>query len=256
MRSTGIFLSSSWTPWQTNYLVEEFMPPANTSVAGKIYEAFSQTAMLRLANPPPHWPSTPNQLPTSKASKTNSKSARGLTRPICRPLQPFLQQTRAHPSDGFILSAEYFSSATRATLNSDTTFLRAGSTPTSHPPSTAIRTSFRTSNLWSHYTQNSTQKRNLSEYAERSTTDVATRRCAGRLESIFVRRVGVEGLICMRDLAPDEQKSAFGAEDYPFTVEGSAESRSVGLFGLVEVSAMGDVEECMGKGRIKMTLVS
>ncbi|KAG0125938.1 hypothetical protein HOY82DRAFT_124859 [Tuber indicum] len=163
------FLSSSWTSWRTNSLVEEFMLRANTSVAGKIYEVFPQTAMLRCRGSPPssNLEDLKNQLVT-RALTLHTITAKALADPRDRfidPYNPFFNTLVHTLSVRRMLSAEHFSSATQGypEFRHCGLAIRIYTYHTSHPPSAAMWMSLRTFNLGlrsatSHYIQKSTRK--------------------------------------------------------------------------------------------------
>ncbi|KAL8637754.1 MAG: hypothetical protein Q9228_005007, partial [Teloschistes exilis] len=74
----------------TNSLVEEFMLLANISVAGKVYESFPQTALLRRHAPPPrtNFEELTNQLKVKKDLQLRSESSRALADSLDRCIDP------------------------------------------------------------------------------------------------------------------------------------------------------------------------
>ncbi|KAK1060236.1 exosome catalytic subunit dis3, partial [Friedmanniomyces endolithicus] len=103
----------------TNQLVEEFMLLANISVAGKIYEAFPQTALLRRHAPPPktNFEELSNQLKVKKGMKIHTDSSKALADSLdtcVDPTEPFFNTLVRILATRCMMSAEYFCSGTQA----------------------------------------------------------------------------------------------------------------------------------------------
>lgn len=103
----------------TNQLVEEFMLLANISVAGKNYEAFPQTALLRRHAPPPktNFEELTNQLKVKKGLELRSDSSKALADSLdtCTdPSNPFFNTLVRILATRCMMSAEYFCSGTQA----------------------------------------------------------------------------------------------------------------------------------------------
>ena len=103
----------------TNQLVEEFMLLANISVAGKNYEAFPQTALLRRHAAPPktNFEELSNQLKVKKGMelKTDSSKAVADSLDACTdPEQPFFNTLVRILATRCMMSAEYFCAGTQA----------------------------------------------------------------------------------------------------------------------------------------------
>jgi len=104
---------------ETNSLVEEFMLLANISVAGKIYEAFPQTAMLRRHGAPPatNFEELQKQLKIRKNLSLRVDSSKALADSLdeCEdPKDPFFNTLVRILATRCMLSAEYFCSGTQA----------------------------------------------------------------------------------------------------------------------------------------------
>ncbi|KAK5717917.1 exosome catalytic subunit dis3 [Elasticomyces elasticus] len=103
----------------TNQLVEEFMLLANISVAGKIYEAFPQTALLRRHAPPPktNFEELSNQLKVKKGMELHTDSSKALADSLdecVEPTEPFFNTLVRILATRCMMSAEYFCSGTQA----------------------------------------------------------------------------------------------------------------------------------------------
>lgn len=103
----------------TNQLVEEFMLLANISVAGKNYEAFPQTALLRRHPAPPkaNFEELGNQLKTKKGMELRHDSSKALADSLDEcvdPQEPFFNTLVRILATRCMMSAEYFCSGTQA----------------------------------------------------------------------------------------------------------------------------------------------
>lgn len=103
----------------TNQLVEEFMLLANISVAGKIYDAFPQTALLRRHAAPPktNFEELSNQLRVKRGLELRTDSSKALADSLdtCNdPSEPFFNTLIRILATRCMMSAEYFCSGTQA----------------------------------------------------------------------------------------------------------------------------------------------
>ncbi|KAK5164965.1 exosome catalytic subunit dis3 [Saxophila tyrrhenica] len=103
----------------TNQLVEEFMLLANISVAGKIYEAFPQTALLRRHPAPPknNFEELSNQLKVKKGMELRTDSSKALADSLdtcVDPSEPFFNTLVRIVATRCMMSAEYFTSGTQS----------------------------------------------------------------------------------------------------------------------------------------------
>jgi exosome complex exonuclease DIS3/RRP44 len=103
----------------TNSLVEEFMLLANISVAGKIYDAFPQTALLRRHAAPPktNFDALTHQLKTKRNLELRIDSSRALADSLdacIDPKEPFFNTLVRIMATRCMMSAEYFCSGTQA----------------------------------------------------------------------------------------------------------------------------------------------
>lgn len=103
----------------TNQLVEEFMLLANISVAGKIYEAFPQTALLRRHPAPPktNFEELGNQLKVKRGMELRTDSSKALADSLdtcVDPNEPFFNTLVRVVATRCMMSASYFCSGTQA----------------------------------------------------------------------------------------------------------------------------------------------
>ena len=103
----------------TNQLVEEFMLLANISVAGKIFSAFPQTALLRRHAAPPknNFEELSNQLKVKKGMELYTDSSKALADSLdtcVDPVDPFFNTLIRILATRCMMSAEYFCSGTQA----------------------------------------------------------------------------------------------------------------------------------------------
>jgi exosome complex exonuclease DIS3/RRP44 len=279
---------------ETNSLVEEFMLLANISVAGKIYEAFPQTAMLRRHGAPPasNFEELQNQLRVTRGLTLHIDSSKALADSLDRcvdPSNPFFNTLVRILATRCMLSAEYFCSGTQGYpefrhygLASEiythfTSPIRRYADVVAHRQLAAaigyepLHPTLHSMAKLEGVCGNINNRHRNAQMAGRGSVEYYVGQALrGKVMEeegylmrifsngfvVFVPRFGVEGLIRVRDLTPLEPKSGFDAENYTLTVEGSIGSWSVGLFDRVVVKVMDDVEERTGKRKIKMTLVS
>ncbi|KAH7114496.1 hypothetical protein B0J11DRAFT_584909 [Dendryphion nanum] len=103
----------------TNSLVEEFMLLANISVAGKNYEAFPQTALLRRHAAPPktNFEELSNQLKVKRGLELRTDSSKAVADSLDQctdPKEPFFNTLVRIMATRCMMSAEYFSAGTQA----------------------------------------------------------------------------------------------------------------------------------------------
>lgn len=103
----------------TNSLVEEFMLLANISVAGKIYQAFPQTALLRRHAAPPksNFEELANQLKVKRGLELRTETSKALADSLDRCIDPkesFFNTLVRIMATRCMMSAEYFCSGTQS----------------------------------------------------------------------------------------------------------------------------------------------
>lgn len=276
----------------TNSLVEEFMLLANISVAGKIYSAFPQTALLRRHAAPPktNFEELANQLKVKRGLELHTESSKAVADSLdaCTdPSEPFFNTLVRIMATRCMMSAEYFCSGTQAYpdfrhygLASEiythfTSPIRRYADLVAHRQLAAAidheqldATLHSKSKLEGVCKNINVRHRNAQMAGRASIEYYVGQALKGRVVVeegfvmkvfsngfvVFVPRFGIEGLIRLRDLASPEPEAVFDAERYALRTEGSREVR-VELFGKVRVR-IGDVkEESTGKRKVRLELV-
>lgn len=276
----------------TNFLVEEFMLLANISVAGKIYEAFPQTALLRRHAAPPksNFDELANQVKVKRGFNLRTESSKSLADSLDNcidPKEPFLNTLVRIMATRCMMSAEYFCSGTQSFpefrhygLASDiythfTSPIRRYADLVAHRQLAAAieyeqsDTSLRSKARLEDITKNINVRHRNAQMAGRASIEYYVGQALkGRIiqESgfvmkifsngfvVFVPRFGIEGLIRLRDLAEPEPEAVFDAEEYVLRVRGIRELK-VELFQKVEVKISDVVEKVTGKRKIKMEIL-
>ena len=277
----------------TNSLVEEFMLLANISVAGKIYEAFPQTALLRRHTAPPksNLEELANQLKVKRglSFRTESSKAVADSLDLCvDQKEPFFNTLVRIMATRCMMSAEYFCSGTQSYpefrhygLASEiythfTSPIRRYADLEAHRQ-LAAAIEYETLDISLH------SKAKLEEVCKNINVRHRNAQMAGRASIeyyvgqalkgriveeegfvmkvfsngfvVFVPRFGIEGLIRLRDLATPEPEGAFDEEEYILRVSGTAVRLQVELFQKVVVRISDVKEESTGKRKIKLDLI-
>ncbi|RDA83841.1 hypothetical protein CP532_0249 [Ophiocordyceps camponoti-leonardi (nom. inval.)] len=276
----------------TNSLVEEFMLLANISVAGKTYEAFPQTALLRRHGAPPksNFDELANQLRVKKGLELQTESSKCLADSLDRcvePGQPFFNTLVRIMATRCMMSAEYFCSGSQSyaefrhyglaspIYTHFTSPIRRYADLVAHRQLAAaigyeaVHPSVRSRARLDSVCRNiNVRHRNAQMAGRASVAYYVGQALRGRVadEEAFVIRVfsngfvvlvprfGVEGLIRLRDLAVPEPESEFDAENYSLVLRGSRELR-VDLFQKVQVRVRDHKDEFTGKRGVKMELL-
>lgn len=277
---------------ETNSLVEEFMLLANISVAGRIYQAFPQTALLRRHAAPPtsNFEELANQLRVKRGFELRTESSKAVadSLDICvDPKEPFFNTLIRILATRCMMSAEYFCSGTQSYsdfrhygLASEiythfTSPIRRYADLIAHRQlAAAIEYEQSDSSLTSkvkleEITKNINVRHRNAQLASRASIEYYVGQALkGRVLQeagfvmkvfsngfvVFVPRFGIDGLIRLRDMATSEPDGAFDAEEYILRVTGSREVE-VGLFQKVQVRISDVLEDATGKRKIKMELV-
>lgn len=276
----------------TNSLVEEFMLLANISVAGKIYEAFPQTALLRRHAPPPksNFEELANQLKVKRSLELRTESSKALADSLdtcVDPKEPFFNTLVRIMATRCMMSAEYFCSGTQSypdfrhyglateIYTHFTSPIRRYADLVAHRQLAAAigyepldRSLLRKDTLEVTTGIINIRHRNAQKAGRASIEYYVGQALKGQvLEEegfvmkvfsngfvVFVPRFGIEGLIRLRDLATPEPEAVFDAEEYVLRVKGKT-GVEVGLFDKVMVRLRDVLEETTGKRKIKMELV-
>jgi exosome complex exonuclease DIS3/RRP44 len=276
----------------TNSLVEEFMLLANISVAGKIYEAFPQTAILRRHGAPPktNFDELANQLRVKKGLELRVDSSKALADSLDTCLdskEPFFNTLIRIMATRCMMSAEYFCSGTQtypefrhyglaseiythftspirryADLVAHRQLAAAIGYEAIHP---AVRSRGRLEAVCKNI---NVRHRNAQMAGRASIAYYVGQALKGRIAEedafvmkifsngfvVLVPRFGIEGLIRLRDLAEPEPESTFDAESYTLRTSGSR-SINVELFQKVRVRVSDQKDEATGKRGVKMVLL-
>lgn len=277
----------------TNSLVEEFMLLANISVAGKIYTAFPQTAMLRRHAAPPksNFEELANQLKVKRNLSLRVDSSKALADSLdtcVDPKEPFFNTLVRIMATRCMMSAEYFCSGTQAYsefrhygLASEiythfTSPIRRYADLVAHRQLAAaidyetLDASVRSKAKLEAVCKNiNIRHRNAQQAGRASVTYYVGQALKGRrIEEVgfvmkvfsngfvvFVPKFGIEGLIRLRDLTETEPEGIFDAETYTLRTSGSREV-IVELFEKVTVRISDILEESTGQRKVKLELVS
>jgi exosome complex exonuclease DIS3/RRP44 len=276
----------------TNSLVEEFMLLANISVAGKNYEAFSQTALLRRHAAPPksNFEELANQLKVKRGFNLRTESSKAVAESLDRctdSKEPFFNTLVRIMATRCMMSAEYFYSGTQSYpefrhygLASEiythfTSPIRRYADLVAHRQLAAaigyeqLDISLHSKARLEEVCKNINVRHRNAQMAGRASIEYYVGQALkGRVVDeegfvmkvfsngfvVFVPRFGIEGLIRLRDLATPEPESIFDAEEYVLRVSGSIKVE-VELFQKVVVRISDVKEESTGKRKIKLDLV-
>ncbi|KAK9794582.1 putative Exosome complex exonuclease dis3 [Seiridium cardinale] len=276
----------------TNSLVEEFMLLANISVAGRIYEAFPQTAILRRHASPPktNFDELANQLKVKRNLELRVDSSRALADSLdgCTDSkEPFFNNLIRIMATRCMMSAEYFCSGTQAYpefrhygLASEiythfTSPIRRYADLVAHrqlaaaidyePMHPAVRSRGRLEAVCKNI---NVRHRNAQLAGRASIAYYVGQALKGRVAEeegfvmkifsngfvVLVPKFGIESLIRLRDLAEPEPESVYDAENYTLKLSGSREL-TIDLFQKVVVRISDAKDEATGKRGAKMELV-
>lgn len=276
----------------TNSLVEEFMLLANISVAGKIYEAFPQNAVLRRHAAPPksNFEELSNQLKTKRGFELRVDSSKALADSLddcVDPKEPFFNTLVRIMATRCMMSAEYFSSGTQAYpefrhygLASEiythfTSPIRRYADLVAHrqlaaaidyePLDPSVRSKAKLESVCKNI---NVRHRNAQQAGRASIEYYVGQALKGKVVEeegfvmkvfsngfvVFVPRFGIESLIRLRDLAEPEPEAVFDAEQYVLQTSGSRNVR-IELFEKCVVRISDVVEEATGKRKVKLELV-
>ncbi|OCK97720.1 ribonuclease R [Cenococcum geophilum 1.58] len=276
----------------TNSLVEEFMLLANISVAGKIYEAFPQTALLRRHAAPPktNFEELGNQLKVKRGMELRTESSKALADSLdtcADPAEPFFNTLVRIMATRCMMSAEYFCSGTQAYpefrhygLASEiythftSPIRRYADLETHRQLAAAIDYEQLDPSLHSKAKLETVcrdinvRHRNAQMAGRASIEYYVGQALKGRVIDeegfvmkifsngfvVFVPRFGIESLIRLRDLGTPEPEAVFDGENYALTVTGSRNVK-MELFQKVKVRISDEQEESTGKRKIRLALL-
>jgi exosome complex exonuclease DIS3/RRP44 len=276
----------------TNSLVEEFMLLANISVAGRIYEAFPQTALLRRHAAPPktNFEELGNQLKIKRGMELRTESSKALADSLdtcVDPAEPFFNTLVRIMATRCMMSAEYFCSGTQAYpefrhygLASEiythfTSPIRRYADLETHRQLAAaidyeqLDPSLHSKAKLETVCKNINVRHRNAQMAGRASIEYYVGQALkGRVINeegfvmkifsngfvVFVPRFGIESLIRLRDLGTPEPEAVFDGENYVLTVTGSRNVK-VELFQKVKVRISDEQEESTGKRKIRLALL-
>ncbi|KAI9862526.1 MAG: exosome catalytic subunit dis3 [Trichoglossum hirsutum] len=276
----------------TNSLVEEFMLLANISVAGKIYNAFPQTAMLRRHGTPPasNFQELQNQLKVKRGLDLRTESSRALADSLdacIDPNEPFFNTLIRIMATRCMMSAEYLCSGTQSYseyrhygLASEiythfTSPIRRYADIVAHRQLAAaidyeqLDSSLHSKGKLEFLCKNINARHRNAQMAARASIEYYVGQALkGQIVEeegyvmkvfsngfvVFVPRFGIESLVRLRDLAVPEPQATFDAENYVLKTTGSR-TETVVLFEKVLVRISDQKEESTGKRKIRLELV-
>ena len=276
----------------TNSLVEEFMLLANVSVAGKIYAAFPQTALLRRHGAPPksNFDELAGQLKVKRGLELRVDSSRALAASLdacVDAAEPFFNTLVRIMATRCMMSAEYFCAGTQAYpefrhygLASEiythfTSPIRRYADLVAHRQLAAaieyepMHPSVRSRGRLEAVCRNiNVRHRNAQLAGRASIAYYVGQAVRGRVTVeegfvlkvfsngfvVLVPRFGVESLIRLRDLADPEPAAVFDAATYTLTTSGSR-AVAVELFQKVRVRITDQKDDTTGKRTVKMELL-
>ncbi|KAL8701037.1 MAG: hypothetical protein Q9224_000689 [Gallowayella concinna] len=276
----------------TNSLVEEFMLLANISVAGKIYESFPQTAILRRHAAPPrtNFEALANQLKVKRGMELRTDSSKALAESLddcVDAKEPFFNTLVRIMATRCMMSAEYFGSGTQSYpefrhygLASEiythfTSPIRRYADLAAHRQLAAaigyeqLDVSLHSKAKLEGVCKNINIRHRNAQMAGRASIEYYVGQALkGRVMEeegfvmkvfsngfvVFVPRFGIEGLIRLADLATPEPESVFDADEYILRLSGSRIAE-IELFQKVVVKISDIQEVSTGKRKIKLELV-
>ena len=276
----------------TNSLVEEFMLLANISVAGKIYEAYPQTALLRRHAEPPNsnFEELTNQLKVRKGMELHTENSKALADSLDKcvdPTQPFFNTLVRILATRCMMSAEYFCSGTQSYpefrhyglasqiyTHFTSPIRRYADLEVHRQLAAAIEYEQLDSSLHNKakleaVCKNINVRHRNAQLAGRASIEYYVGQALkGRIIEeegfvmrifsngfvVFVPRFGIEGLIRLRDIETPEPQAEYDAERYVLAVSGSREF-TVALFEKVRVRISDEREESTGKRKVRLELI-
>ncbi|KAF1981090.1 mitotic control protein dis3 [Aulographum hederae CBS 113979] len=276
----------------TNSLVEEFMLLANISVAGKNYQAFPQTALLRRHGAPPktNFEELANQLRVKRGMELKVDSSKALADSLdtcVDPAEPFFNTLIRILATRCMMSAEYFCSGTQSYpefrhygLASEiythfTSPIRRYADLEAHRQLAAaigyeqLDASLQSKSKLEAVCKNINVRHRNAQFAGRASIEYYVGQALkGRIVDedafvmrvfengfvVFVPRFGIEGLIRLREMETPEPKCEFDGERYVLKVLGKKE-RGFELFQKVRVRISDVAEESTGKRKVRMEVL-
>ena len=244
----------------TNSLVEEFMLLANISAAHKVYEAFSQTALLRRHAAPPstNFDELSNQLKTKRNLSLDVSSSKALADSLDKCIdakEPFFNTLIRILATRCMMSAEYFCSGAHSYVD----FRHYGlaseiythfTSPIRRYADLQVHRQLAAAIDYEELDSSVIGKEKLEEVCKNINVRHRNAQMAGRASIeyyvgqalkgqvvveegfvmrvfengfvVFVPRFGIEGLIRLREIATPEPKHTFNPEEYLLRIEGTS----------------------------------
>ena len=276
----------------TNSLVEEFMLLANISVAGRIYQAFPQSALLRRHPAPPktNFEELANQLKVRKGMELRTASSKEVADSLdtcVDAARPFFNTLVRILATRCMMSAEYFVAGTQAYsdfrhygLASEiythfTSPIRRYADLVAHRQLAAaieyeaIHASLHSKTKLDGVCKNINVRHRNAQFAGRASVeyyvgqalkdrvldeDAYVMRVFSNGFVAFVPRFGIESSIRLRDLAVAEADAEFDAEQYVLRTSGSR-AVSIALFDQIRVRISDVLEPSTNKRKLRMELL-
>jgi exosome complex exonuclease DIS3/RRP44 len=279
----------------TNSLVEEFMLLANISVAGRIYQTFPQTALLRRHPSPPktNFEELSNQLKVKRGLTIDSSSSKALADSLdaCTdPENPFFNTLVRVLATRCMMSAEYFTAGTQSYpefrhygLASEiythfTSPIRRYADLVAHRQLAAaieyepMHPSLRASGKLEAVCKNINVRHRNAQFAGRASVEyyvgqalkgqnVDAEGFVMRVFSngfvVFVPRFGIEGTIRLRELVDEGEREPDSEFDAEEyrLVTSGSRKVSIELFQRVQVKISDVLEKSTGKRKLRMQLL-
>lgn len=276
----------------TNSLVEEFMLLANISVAGKIYEAFPQTAMLRRHTAPPatNFDILNEQLRIKKNMHIDTTSSKTLADSLDKcedPEEPFFNTLVRIMATRCMMAAEYFSAGMFSQpefrhygLASEiythfTSPIRRYADVVAHRQLAAaidyepLDQSHREKEHMERICRNINKRHRNAQFAGRASIEYYVGQVLKSEESvhegfivkvfsngivILVPKFGVESLIHLEDIGIPET-ATFDEETFTLKIStGDNKSRELSIFDKIRVKVSSIKDESSGKRKVHMSL--
>lgn len=276
----------------TNSLVEEFMLLANISVAGKIYDAFPQTAMLRRHGAPPatNFDILNEQLRIKKNMHIDTTSSKTLADSLDKcvdPEEPFFNTLVRIMATRCMMAAEYFSAGMYSQpefrhygLASEiythfTSPIRRYADVVAHRQLAAsidyepLDQSHREKEHMERICRNINKRHRNAQFAGRASIEYYVGQVLKNEESehegfivkvfsngvvILVPKFGVESLIHLEDLGVPES-ATFDEETFTLNIQTpEGKKRKLSIFDKIKVHVSSIKDESSGKRKVHMSL--
>ena len=276
----------------TNSLVEEMMLLANTSVASKIQENFSQTALLRRHPTPPKnfFEELQNQLKVRKGMELRIDSSKALADSLDKCVDskaPFFNTLVRILATRCMTAAEYFPAGNQAYpdyrhYGIATEIYTHFTSPIRRYADLVVHRQLAAAIGYEHPDASIHSKDKLDAICKNINIRHRNAQFAGRASIeyyvgqalkgrvideegyimrvfsngivVFVPRFGIEGLIRLRDMAEPGPESVLDSDNYTLALSGSKDE-TLALFQRVKVKIYDELEQSTGKRKVKLALL-